>query len=73
MSVIFLVLPLALVLSALAVTAFLWAAHRGQFDDLKTPAMRILHDEGTQKRPAHDACSDAGVSPAPKTNPRRPS
>lgn len=45
MSVIYLLLPLALVFSTMAVAAFLWATHRGQFDDMKTPALRILHDD----------------------------
>lgn len=45
MTVIFIVLPLALVIVAIAVWAFVWAADRGQFDDLDTPAVRLLHDE----------------------------
>ncbi len=45
MSVIYLVLPLALLLALLAVGAFAWATRRGQFDDLETPAMRILGDD----------------------------
>ncbi len=44
-SVIYLVLPLALILVGLAVGAFVWAARRGQFDDLTTPGMRALHDD----------------------------
>ena len=45
MSVIYIVLPLALVIVGVAVAAFVWAARRGQFDDLTTPAMRVLHDD----------------------------
>lgn len=45
MSVIFIVLPLALVIVAGAVAAYVWAARRGQFDDLDTPALRVLHDD----------------------------
>ena len=51
MSVIFIVLPLALVVVLAAVIAFLWAARRGQLDDLTTPALRVLHeDEPTPAR-----------------------
>ncbi len=50
MSVIFVVLPLALIFSAGAVGAFLWASRQGQFDDLRTPALRILQDEESRKR-----------------------
>jgi cbb3-type cytochrome oxidase maturation protein len=50
MSVIYLILPLAVVLSAGAVLAFAWAARRGQFDDLETPALRVLHDDAPARR-----------------------
>lgn len=45
MSVIFLVLPLALLIVAAAVWAFVWATRRGQYDDLETPAIRAVQDE----------------------------
>lgn len=45
MSVIFLVLPLALLIVAAAVVAFVWSARSGQFDDLDTPAVRMVHDD----------------------------
>lgn len=45
MSVIFIVLPLALVIVGSAVFAFVRATMSGQFDDLDTPAVRMLHDE----------------------------
>ena len=45
MSVIFLVLPLALLIVAAAVIAFVWAAKRGQYDDLDTPAIRAVQDD----------------------------
>lgn len=45
MSVLYLVIPLAILLSASAIAAFLWAVRGGQFDDVRTPGMRILHDD----------------------------
>lgn len=45
MSVLYIVVPLALVVVGAAVAAFMWAARRGQFDDLDTPAVRALHDD----------------------------
>jgi cbb3-type cytochrome oxidase maturation protein len=45
MSVLYVVVPLALLMSAGAVVTFLWAVRRGQFDDIATPAVRILHDD----------------------------
>jgi cbb3-type cytochrome oxidase maturation protein len=53
-SVVFLVLPIALLLLAGAIAAYAWAARRGQFDDLETPAMRVLHDDD----PAPDSTGD---------------
>jgi cbb3-type cytochrome oxidase maturation protein len=44
-SVLYIVLPLALLVVAAAVGAYVWAVKRGQFDDLDTPAMRAVDDE----------------------------
>lgn len=46
MSVVFIVVPLAALIVLAAVIAFVVSARRGQFDDLDTPPVRILHDEG---------------------------
>jgi cbb3-type cytochrome oxidase maturation protein len=48
MTIIFLVLPITLLLSLGAVAAFVWATRDGQFDDLRTPAVRALHDATPQ-------------------------
>jgi cbb3-type cytochrome oxidase maturation protein len=45
MAVIYILLPLAVLLASLALFAFVRAAKAGQFDDLDTPAHRILHDD----------------------------
>ena len=45
MSVIFLVVPLATLVVLGAVIAFVVSVRRGQFDDLDTPALRMLYDE----------------------------
>ena len=55
MTVLFVVLPLAIGLSALAAGAFLWATRAGQFDDLETPAVRLLGDELTEKKVPPDS------------------
>ncbi len=48
MSIIFVLIPLGLVLLGAAVLAFFWAARGGQFDDLESPAWRILMDDDRQ-------------------------
>lgn len=66
MSVIFIVLPLALLIAAAAVAAFIWATRSGQFDDLDTPGVRMLHDdveEITRALPSRRDGEDAGSAP----------
>lgn len=45
MSVLFVVLPIALLASAAAVFAFVWASRSGQLDDLETPALRAIDED----------------------------
>ncbi len=45
MSVIYVILPIALIMGIAAVVAFIRSARSGQFDDLETPAVRMLHDD----------------------------
>lgn len=52
MSILYVLIPLALVLLGLAVWAFFWAVGSGQFDDLDTPAMRVVMDD--DEKPAKD-------------------
>lgn len=44
MNILYALIPLSLVLLVVAVWAFFWAANNGQFDDMETPAHRILDD-----------------------------
>lgn len=44
MSVLYVLVPLALALALGAALAFRWAAHGEQFEDLESPAVRILDD-----------------------------
>lgn len=50
MSVIFIVVPLATLVVLVAVVAFVVSARRGQFDDLDTPAVRMLNDDAPAER-----------------------
>ena len=56
MDSLYLLIPLAVILVALAVWALFWAVRSGQYDDLNTDGRRILFDDqdhppGTAKRP----------------------
>ena len=52
MSILYVLIPLALLILGGAVWAFFWAVGSGQFDDLDTPAVRILMDD--DKAPQQD-------------------
>lgn len=60
MSVLFIVLPLAILIAVAFVAAFAWAAKAGQFDDLDTPAMRVAVDDdaGVAKTRERDGAHD---------------
>ena len=45
MNILFIMIPLALLLSGSFLMAFLWAASKGQFDDTTTPAHKMLIDD----------------------------
>jgi len=45
MQVLYVLVPLSVMLVAIGVVFFIWAAKSGQFDDLEGPAHRILYDE----------------------------
>lgn len=47
---IYIALPAAVALAAAALLAFVWATRRGQFDDLDTPPVRMLHDDPPARR-----------------------
>lgn len=74
MSVIYIVLPLALLLGGTALAAFLWAVRKGQFDDLETPAIRIALEDDVAPVPRPGAAPSrdrAGPSAVSQGDPAR--
>ena len=45
MNIIYILIPLGLLLLLFAVAAFFWAVRSGQFDDLESPAWRVVLDD----------------------------
>jgi cbb3-type cytochrome oxidase maturation protein len=45
MILIYIAVPLAILLGAAFVAAFVWAVGQGQYDDLDTPPVKILSDD----------------------------
>jgi cbb3-type cytochrome oxidase maturation protein len=67
MNIIFVLIPLGLVLLAFAVWAFFWAVGNGQFDDLETPAWRILMDDDRRPPPLRNPDESTGKDIDPTT------
>ena len=49
MEIIFVLLPISLFLALCGLAAYLWGAKSGQFDDLETPAIKVLLDDEDSK------------------------
>lgn len=45
MNIIYLLLPLSILLGLFFLISFFWAVNKGQFDDLDTPAKKILFED----------------------------
>ncbi|MBN8586823.1 MAG: cbb3-type cytochrome oxidase assembly protein CcoS [Rhodothermia bacterium] len=45
MNILMVMVPIAILLAAVAVYAFTWAIRSGQYEDTETPAMRMLWDD----------------------------
>ncbi len=54
MAALYILIPVAVVLVALAIWVFFWAVDSGQFDDLDGPAHSILFDDEEPQRPSSE-------------------
>lgn len=59
MDIVFLLLPLSFVLVTIVVAFAMWAVNSRQFDDLSSPASRIL-DDSDEKGGVAGKCSNSG-------------
>lgn len=48
MSVLAFLIPLSVIILVLAVVVLVWAVRNGQYDDLDTPAWRVVMDDDTK-------------------------
>lgn len=55
MSMLYVLIPLAVVLLAIAVWALLWAIKNGQFDDLETHGWSVVLDDDQKPPPVEDS------------------
>jgi cbb3-type cytochrome oxidase maturation protein len=56
--VLYLLIPISLIIMAIAIAVFLWAIRSGQFDDLEGPAHRILMDDDDPRIPRKPQLKD---------------
>ena len=54
MAALYILIPVAVVLVALAIWVFFWAVDSGQFDDLDGPAHSILFDDDEPQPPTSE-------------------
>ncbi len=45
MNIVFMLLPMALLFAACSIAGYIWAASKGQYEDLETPAHRMLLED----------------------------
>jgi cbb3-type cytochrome oxidase maturation protein len=50
MSIIYVLIPLAIILTAIGIYLFFWAVKSDQFDDLEKQGMSILYDDDTKTK-----------------------
>ncbi|MGO4002033.1 cbb3-type cytochrome oxidase assembly protein CcoS [Pseudomonas fluorescens] len=68
MPALYVMIPAALLIVAIAIYIFFWAVDSGQYDDLDGPAHSILFDD---QDPNHQAAiNEADGTPTPPANPQ---
>lgn len=50
MEILTVLLPLAIIMGAAFVTAFIWSVKKGQYDDLETPRHRMLLEDKDKRK-----------------------
>lgn len=62
MDVLYLLIPISLIIVAIAVWVFMWAIRSGQYEDMEGPAHRILMDDDDPLVPRKPESKDEGKS-----------
>lgn len=64
MTILYLLIPLAVVLIAVAVAFFIWTVRTGQYEDMEGPAYRILMDDDDPMVPGRRKAADSDKKPS---------
>ena len=62
MSIIYVLIPLAVILLALAVWALIWAIKNGQFDDLESHGWSVVLDDDQKPPPISEPTNESDNS-----------
>lgn len=62
MEIIYVLIPLSVILMALAIGFFFWAIKNDQFDDLDTPALDVLDDDEPPTAGERDGSNGTGTA-----------
>lgn len=67
MSIIYVLIPIAVLLVIIAIGVFFWAVKSNQFEDLERQGYSILFDDDLQQntKHPHDTSDDPSVTPLP--------
>ena len=67
MEIVYLLIPVAIILVAFATRAFFYSVNSGQFDDLESPAHRILYDDDEDMIPEEARIQKESDAPSTET------
>jgi cbb3-type cytochrome oxidase maturation protein len=67
MEIVYLLIPVAIILVAFATWAFFYSVNSGQFDDLESPAHRILYDDDEDMIPEEARIKKESDAPSTET------
>ena len=67
MEIVYLLIPVAIILVAFASWAFFYSVNSGQFDDLESPAHRILYDDDEDMIPEEARIQKESDAPSTET------
>jgi len=55
MNILYLLIPISILFLSLAVAGLIWSIKKGQYDDMDSPAHRILFDDDEHLMPGNNA------------------
>ena len=71
MTALYFLIPMSLLILGGAVLVFMWSLKRGHYEDMESPAHRILIDD-REERARFDEADSKGNTPPPGDDTRRP-